>query len=99
MEFQLRQKDILLGTLRSYDFDFPWINCKFEPTEAFQAVKPLFDEEVRLINDEDMENWETVYLRIDELNLKLINVENDNVIDDFLLHIENDEAWFRYIDS
>ena len=92
----MRQGDTLLGTLRSYDFDFPWINCKFEPTEAFQAVKSLFDEEIRLLHNNDMENWETVYIKIYELNLKLINVNNSNVIDEFLLHIENDEAWFRH---
>ena len=43
-----------------------------------------------------MENWETVYIKIYELNLKLINVNNSNVIDEFLLHIETDEAWFRH---
>ena len=96
MEFQLKQKGKLLGTLRYYESNFPWTNCKFEPTEAFQAVKSLFDEEIELLEKDDIENWEIAYDRINDLSLELINLEDENIIGEFLIHIEGDEAWFRY---
>jgi len=96
MEFHLKQKDKLLGTLRSYDLDFPWLLCKFEFTEAFQQIKPLFDEESKLLESDDMEKWEVAYSKIDNLNLELINLEDEKSISDFLLHIQDDEAWIRY---
>ncbi len=96
MEFHLKQKGKLLGTLRYYEANFPWINCKFEPTEAFQAVKWLFDEEIELLEKDDIENWEIAYNRINDLSLELINLEDENIMGEFLIHIEGDEAWFRY---
>ena len=96
MEFHLKQKGKLLGTLRSYDLDFPWLLCKFEPAEAFQQIKPLFDEESKLLENDDMEKWEVAYSKIDNLNLELISIEDEKSISDFLLHIQDAEAWIRY---
>lgn len=98
MEFQLKQKNQLLGTLRQYDSDFPWINCKFEPTEAFQQFKPLFDEELEFMKSEpfDIEEWDAAYRKIIDLNLRLIDLTDETSITEFLLHIKGDEAWFRY---
>ncbi len=95
MELYLKQNDVLLGTLRSYDSDFPWINCKFEPSQAFQLVKPLFDEELKLLDEEDWEKYDEAYSLISALNLELINLSEGKVTTDFLLHIQGDEAWFR----
>ncbi|HEY0428549.1 MAG TPA: hypothetical protein VGC76_12280 [Pyrinomonadaceae bacterium] len=95
MDFQLVQEDKLLGTLRSYDLDFPWAICKFEATEEFQKIKPIFDEELKLSESEDFEKWKEVYKQIESLNLKLISAEDERIIEEFLLHIKDDEAWFR----
>lgn len=96
MELQLKRGDELLGTLRSYDSNFPWVNCKFEPNESFEELRPLFDEELRLLDGEDMTAWEETSNRILALNLKLIDLKNGNEIREFLLHIKGDEAWFRF---
>ena len=98
MEFQLKQKDRLLGTLRQYDSNFPWINCKFEPTEAFHELKSLFDEEVEFMKSDpfDIEEWDAAYSKIIDLNLELIDLSDGSLITGFLLHIKDDEAWFRY---
>jgi hypothetical protein len=95
MELQLKRGGELLGSLRAYDIDSPWIICKFEPTESFQAVKPLFEEELKLLNTDDMEAWETAYARIGGLGLRLVDVEKREETSEFILHIEGDEAWFR----
>ena len=96
MAFQLKQEDILLGTLCSYDLDFPWLLCKFESAEAFKQIKSLFDEERKLLESDDMEKWEVPYSKIDDLNLRLINQEDKKIISDFLIHIQGDEARIRY---
>ncbi|HVE55475.1 MAG TPA: hypothetical protein VNB22_01515 [Pyrinomonadaceae bacterium] len=96
MEFHLKQKDKLLGTLRSYDSNFPWINCKFEPTEAFQAIKPLFDEKIEFLESGDFENLEAADKQLENLAIKLVNLEDGKIVNEFLLHIQGDEAWFRY---
>jgi hypothetical protein len=35
--------DLRLGALWLTDVDQPWYYCAFEPTPAFEAVRPLFD--------------------------------------------------------
>jgi hypothetical protein len=92
---QLKQDDVLLGKLEVSELDFPWIICKFQPTEDFVRVKSLFDEELQLVNDADSE-WEQAYEKILALDLQLIDVRSKSIIVDFLLHIEDDTAWFRY---
>jgi hypothetical protein len=88
---QLMQGEIILGTLTFKDIDFPWVNCTFEPTPDFNAVKPLFDAELRAQEDE----WDQVYDKIFALGLQLVNHERNQCIDEFLLHIEDDWASFR----
>ena len=86
-ELQLKHGEESLGILRAYDNDFPWVNCKFEPTASFKTFEPLFQAELKL---------EDAYDRIDELGLQLVDVERGKVISEFILHIENNEAWFRF---
>ena len=98
MEFQLRRNEQLLGTLRQYNVNFPWVECKFTPTEAFQEFKPLFDEEVEFMGSGafDVEEWDAVYRKIIDLNLEIYDLTEKSSITEFLLHIKDDEAWFRY---
>ena len=96
MELHLKRRDELLGVLRSLDTDFPWVNCIFEPTTSFDEVRPLFDEELKLLDADQMEEWETAYERINALKLQLIATKDDKDVGEFLLHIRGKEAWFRY---
>jgi hypothetical protein len=96
VEFQLKRGEELLGVLRPCGNDFPWVMCSFEPTESFAEVEPLFEEELRLLDAEEMEAWERAYGRVTSLGLRLIDEESGKQIGEFLLHIRGDEAWFRY---
>jgi len=95
-EFLLKQSEKLVGTLRLYQIDQPYFYCKFEPTEAFQPFKSFFDQELKLLNEGNFEVWDEFYHQITNFNLMLVVGEGGEIIKDFLLHIENDEAWFRY---
>lgn len=96
--------DVSLGTLDLYDLDQPWWYCHFVPTSAFEAVRHLFvaelaafeaDEAVRMSGHMDAGLQDEAYKAIDALKLRLV-VDDGQIIDTLLLHIEGDEAWFRY---
>ena len=94
-ELELKYGERLLGTLRAHGQDFPWTNCEFEPKELFQSVRILFAEELKLLNADDMEAWESAYGRIAAIGLGLVDVQCGDEISQFILHIEGNEAWFR----
>jgi hypothetical protein len=97
MELHLVREDKLLGTLRPYSSDMFWTDCKFEATDEFQKIKPLFDEELKLVESDEfnVEKWEEIAGKIEDLNLKLISLEDERIIQEFLLHIKDDEARIR----
>lgn len=93
----LKCGDKVLGVLKPYEVDQPSINCKFEPAEAYADFKPLFDAELQeLEKDEDLELWQRLYQKIFDLNLRLESEDGSKQINEPLLHIQDDEAWFRY---
>jgi hypothetical protein len=86
----------LLGRLHQYEVDFPWVQCAFEPTAAFEPYRLLFRETLRLIEAEDWEGFDQLWEQIEAKGLQLTDTRNDDVINEFLLHIKEDKAWFRY---
>ena len=93
--------DALLGRLTVYERDFPWVSAKLAATPAFEPLRPLFQQEVRLArrleDDEDAGTWEDAYERV-RAAVRL--VAPDGVpVPEFLLHVDGDEAWWRYSDE
>src|SRR5258708_36433698 len=96
---ELRQGDILLGTLTHQEQDMFWSFCDFTPTPAFEPYRELFKQEVELIDRDDIDGFENLYDQIGELNLSLFinnRIDEENAI---LLHILENEAWFRPLNS
>lgn len=94
--FQLLNGTELIGTLREYELDQPWIHCKFQPTAGFLAFKSLFDKDLELHKIGDWEESDKIIEQI-ETHLRLVDVDDPELIGKFLLHIQNDEAWFRFM--
>lgn len=92
------QNDTLIGTLSNGVQNQPYFGYHFEPTPAFDPINPLFDEELSLLNQNRLsdEEWEVAYEKIDALGLTLVSLDGRDVLDDLLLHIEGNRAWFRY---
>ncbi len=86
--------DVIVGRLALDHVDQPIFFCDFTPTAEFERVAPLFAEELRLLDADLMDEWIEYYERIDELKPRLVS--GSGVIDDPLLHIKANEAWFRY---
>ncbi|AGZ45546.1 hypothetical protein [Actinoplanes friuliensis] len=87
--------DTLLGELRVHERDWPWVHAKFEPAPAFAPLRPLFDEEARLVEaDGPVEVWEAVY---DRVRAAVRLADPDGVCPaEFILHVEGDDAWWRH---
>ena len=91
----MRQKE-LLGEIVIDDADFPWLHGRFDPAPAFGEVKPWFDESLALLEAEEFERFDDAYGRIaDALSL----VVPPGPVADFLLHVEDGRAWFRWSDE
>jgi hypothetical protein len=86
-----------LGTLTAVSVDQPWFECRFTPTDAFVAVRPLFDDELRLLEAGEMESWTAAWERIAALILSLEPMERGDLVENFLLHVYHDgRARLRY---
>jgi hypothetical protein len=98
-QLKLMQGETQLGTLTIYDMDWPWVNCHFESETAFEKVRHLFDAEQAILvharTPSDYDAWERSYDDIEALGLRLFPEDWEPIVD-FLLHIEGNEAWFRY---
>ena len=102
--WELISGDAVIGELHFSDLDQPWFNCRFLPCPGFETVSSLFAAELRIMKEscksqnERFDEWDAAYAKIVNLKLKLRPhpFVDDGVIDEFLLHIDGEVAWFRY---
>jgi hypothetical protein len=96
---KLYQENVLLGVLTNVQLDdFPWYSCNFQPTVAFEPYKPLFDLELKLLEDQGAtEAWDMVYEEIEALNLRLVDSIKAKSTGIFLIHIEGEIARFKAV--
>ncbi len=89
----------LLGELTVTDIDFPWPHARFDARSVFEELRPLFAEELSLVEGErnDVDAWETLYKRI-RREVKLRYPDGRDV-PEFLLHIDGATAWWRWSDE
>jgi hypothetical protein len=98
-EYALVHGETVLGIVRVTGAIQPFWLGTFDATEAFAAVRLLFEEELRLLTVDgdqfDGAGYEEAYGRILALGLRLVPPDGE-ALTDFLLHIDGGEAWFRY---
>ena len=86
----------VLGTLEVLGPDQPWFNGRFTATPAFEEVRADFQEELRLLNADRIEEWSAAWERILALGVRLDPQDGGPPIEDFLLHVDGESAWFRF---
>ncbi|MFK4066756.1 hypothetical protein [Streptomyces sp. NPDC029674] len=91
--WRLMNGSTLVGTITVDDSDMPWLLGHFSPLPAFSQFKPWFDEINALVEAEEFERFDDVYDRIEDA---LTLVSASGPVDQFLLHIDHDRAWFRW---
>ena len=96
--WRLYAGDELIGDLVVTEAEFPWLYSRFVPHDGFARVRPLFDEEFRLLErDDDVDAWEAAYARIAEA--VTLAAPDGRRVPQFLLHVDGDEAWWRWSDE
>jgi Ser/Thr protein kinase RdoA (MazF antagonist) len=97
--WRLTRDGELLATLEVTGGDFPWLHARFQPAAGFEEFRPLFAEELRLIDDlpDQVDAWEAVYQRI--RHAVTVHYPDGRQVPEFLLHVEGDEAWWRWSDE
>jgi hypothetical protein len=97
--WRLVRGDELLAELAVTGEDWPWLYADVRPAAAFAQVRPLFDDEARRADhmDDDPDAWEAAYHRIRHA-VRLL-APDGRPVPEFLLHIDGDEAWWRWSDE
>lgn len=100
---QLFRGDALLGMIdvKPGDDDLPWRSGSFRPSADFEAVRGLFDQELRLLraNESDdsalWDDWEAVHAELHDPGIRLETADKSYVDTEILIHINDSEAWWR----
>jgi hypothetical protein len=91
---RLKQGDVLLGTLTDVERGQGGDKGRFVPTEAFFALKPLFDREWQAMEGG---SEELAYALMDEIERLKLVIENEaGEVLPALMHINGDVAYFWY---
>ncbi len=93
----------LLGTIdvKPKEADQPWYSGAFHPLAEFEAVRGLFELELRLLqgNTSDdpaqWDEWEAVHAELHEPGMRLQSADKSYAADEILIHIDGKEAWWR----
>jgi hypothetical protein len=97
--WRLMQGKELLAELVVTGGDFPWLNARMRPAPGFEAIRPLFEQELRALEriDDDPGSWEAAYDRI-RVAVSLLYPDG-RPVPEFLLHVDGDDAWWRWSDE
>jgi len=96
--WQLLRNGRVVADLVVYGGDFPWVNARVIPREGLEELRPVFEEELRRNQyGEDIEGWEDAYRRV-RAQVSLAHPDG-HLVPEFLLHIEGNEAWWRWSDE
>ncbi|HVF05724.1 MAG TPA: hypothetical protein VNA20_12860 [Frankiaceae bacterium] len=93
--WRLHHDGAVVAELHVTGRDQPWLLARVESRAGFDAVAPLFAEELRLLDrlDSDAEEWEAAYRRV-RAATRLTDPAGDDVAE-YLLHVDGDQAWWR----
>jgi hypothetical protein len=89
--------DTLLGTVvQSFrEAEAGWCGGYFEPSAEFERVRPLFDNELHLLNTSRRGEWREMWEEIQRPGLRLEPLSGGATLAGFTIHIEQDRAWWR----
>jgi hypothetical protein len=96
----LKTGDTLVGSIDVTGTDQPWFTGHFYPEPGFAEFGDLFKRELALVEgnvDAEIAQWEEVYGSIRN-RLRLLTPDGA-VVPEYLLHIDGEDAWFRYSDE
>jgi hypothetical protein len=93
--WELRQGETLIGTLKVSDHDMFWFDAQFESTEAFEPYRALFAEGQSLTDEEQTDDWGLWLDKTNKLGMSLVRLRDAEIASEFILYINDDRAYFR----
>ncbi|MEU2513816.1 hypothetical protein [Streptomyces syringium] len=93
--WQLTQRNDVIGRLYLSGVDQPWFMCTFEPTQGWETVRGLFEEQSKAMKSGDPERIGLSMAAIHSLDLRLLPMEGEGEVIPLMIHIEEGEAKFR----
>lgn len=99
----LLRGNVVLGTIEvsKGEADLPWYSGVFHASPEFEAVRGLFEQELRLLqanttdDSAQWDDWEAVHAELHEPGIRLEATDGTYVADEILVHINGTEAWWR----
>jgi hypothetical protein len=91
--WRLLRGEELVGEIRVTDADFPWLYGDFLPGPGWAAAAPGFAESRRLVEAEEWQAWDGLWSALEK---QYALHAPDGPVAEFLLHIEEPHAWFRF---
>ena len=97
--WELARGEQIIARLVVTGSDFPWLHARLNPQDGFDDVRPMFEDELRLLDqlDDHIPAWEAVYQQIRQ-TVTLIKPDR-RAVPEFLLHIDGRQAWWRWSDT
>ncbi|GJF33129.1 hypothetical protein KNE206_58290 [Kitasatospora sp. NE20-6] len=94
--WRLVRREEEVGEIVIEEADFPWLRGRFVPGPGFAVVRPLF---VRALALSEAEDWEAFDGAYQEIADTMSMVAPSGPVAEFLLHVQDDQAWFRWSDE
>lgn len=98
--WRLRHDDRVVADLEVVEEGFPWLTAIVHPLAGYDAVAPLFREELHQLDElaeEETPEWTAAYNAI-RAQTTLLDSQG-NAVPEYLLHIDGAEAWWRWADE
>lgn len=85
----------MLGLFKVYTYEKGWYYTYFELTPAYNEVKFMFDDELRLSKKNDWITWRKVQEEIATAGIYLLESKNGKRTDRFIIRFDEDKARVR----
>lgn len=96
MDFLLVRNGKTLARISGTTPDQPWFEADFEPAPAFEDVRPFFDLDARLLEEDRIDELMGLWDRIDAAGIRLVASESGEPVPGFMLHLEGTRCRLRW---
>ena len=98
MSYLIKLEDELLATLKPFESDNYWWECKIITTEKFSLIEPLMREALEAAEEDNFELSEEIWDKIYEMGVIMVSEDKqDLILNPFVVWLREDgTASMRY---